>query len=222
VISVEEYQDATGTDNKESFSLEPCLLSTGLLKSEFNGDHRSRFIIGYIPSFSKQKSSADQRRRAGTQKVLDPAFAITTSVFQSLQPLVKAQMDPPFWMCDLGIKSSECRSRNGCSSGWWKSNDMLCGRVMSSSRTMRLSRATFTPSAVASDTTQLFHWINSAVIERVTRAAMFDVSDTQRSEWNRHLHYLPTEARKKKHRSAAGGVESQLKSYGRPLKSCGT
>jgi hypothetical protein len=31
---------------------------------------------------------------------------------------------------------------------------------------------------------------------------MFDVSDTQRSEWNR-LHYLPTEARKKKHRSAA-------------------
>jgi hypothetical protein len=45
-----------------SFSLEPCLLSTGLLKSEFNGDHRSRFIIGYIPSFSKQKSSADQRR----------------------------------------------------------------------------------------------------------------------------------------------------------------
>jgi hypothetical protein len=32
---------------------------------------------------------------------------------------------------------------------------------------------------------------------------MFDVSDTQRSEWNRHLHYLPTEARKKKHRSAA-------------------
>jgi hypothetical protein len=82
VISVEEYQDATGTDNKESFSLEPCLLSTGLLKSEFNGDHRSRFIIGYIPSFSKQKSSADQRR-AGTKKVLDPAFAITTSVFQS-------------------------------------------------------------------------------------------------------------------------------------------
>jgi hypothetical protein len=51
VISVEEYQDATGTDNKESFSLEPCLLSTGLLKSEFNGDHRSHFIIGYIPSF---------------------------------------------------------------------------------------------------------------------------------------------------------------------------
>jgi hypothetical protein len=51
VISVEEYQDATGTDNKESFSLEPCLLSTGLLKSEFNGDHRSCFIIGYIPSF---------------------------------------------------------------------------------------------------------------------------------------------------------------------------
>jgi hypothetical protein len=51
--------------------------------------------------------------------------------------------------------------------------------------------------------------LDKAVIERVTRAAMFDVSDTQRSEWNRHLHYLPTEARKKKHRSAAGGVESQ-------------
>jgi hypothetical protein len=44
-------------------------------------------IIGPVyhwvyPQFSKQKSSADQRR-AGTQKVLDPAFAITTSVFQS-------------------------------------------------------------------------------------------------------------------------------------------
>jgi hypothetical protein len=50
VISVEEYQDA-GTDNKESFSLEPCLLSTGLLKSEFNGDHRSRLSLGISPVF---------------------------------------------------------------------------------------------------------------------------------------------------------------------------
>jgi hypothetical protein len=82
VISVEEYQDATGTDNKESFSLEPCLLSTGLLKSEFNGDHRSRFIIGYIPSFlnrNPQQTNVELVHK----KVLDPAFAITTSVFQS-------------------------------------------------------------------------------------------------------------------------------------------
>jgi hypothetical protein len=50
-----------------------------------------------------------------------------------------------------------------------------------------------------SDTTQPLDKLCS---HRTTRAAMFDVSDTQRSEWNRHLHYLPTEARKK-HRSAA-------------------
>jgi hypothetical protein len=39
VISLELYQDATGTENKEGFSLEPVVLTTGLLKSEFNSDH---------------------------------------------------------------------------------------------------------------------------------------------------------------------------------------
>jgi hypothetical protein len=55
VISLELYEDATGTDNKEGFSLEPVVLTTGLLKSEFNSDHRCRFIIRYIPSFFQQK-----------------------------------------------------------------------------------------------------------------------------------------------------------------------
>jgi hypothetical protein len=31
VISLEQYQDSTGTDSKESFSLEPVVLTTGLL-----------------------------------------------------------------------------------------------------------------------------------------------------------------------------------------------
>jgi hypothetical protein len=67
LITLEQYQDSTGTDDKESFSLEPVVLTTGLLKAEFNSDHRSRFIIGYIPSFSNKKASADQTRRAGTK-----------------------------------------------------------------------------------------------------------------------------------------------------------
>jgi hypothetical protein len=66
VISLELYEDATGTDNKEDFSLEPVVLTSGLLKSEFNSDHRSRFIIGYIPRFSTKQSSADNTRRGGT------------------------------------------------------------------------------------------------------------------------------------------------------------
>jgi hypothetical protein len=63
VISLELYQDATGTDNNESFSLEPVVLTTGLLKSEFNSDHRSRFIIDYIPSFFQQKIVSRQYKK---------------------------------------------------------------------------------------------------------------------------------------------------------------
>jgi hypothetical protein len=185
------------------------------LKSEFNGDHRSRFIIGYIPSFSKQKSSADQRRRAGTQKVLDPAFAITTSVFQSLQPLVKAQMDPPSGCATWGSNQASAVLVMGAVLGDGKA--MTCcvpGDVLVPNHASVPSYVY--PSAVASDTTQLFHWINSAVIDE-SRAAMFDVSDTQRSEWNRHLHYLPTK-QGRRNTAVPPGVESQLKSYGRPLE----
>ena len=41
VFPVEQYQDATGNDNKESSSLEPVMLGSGLLSSEFNGDPSS-------------------------------------------------------------------------------------------------------------------------------------------------------------------------------------
>jgi hypothetical protein len=71
VIFLELYQDATGTDNKEGFSLAPVVLTTGLLKSKFNSDHLSRFIIGYIPSFSNKKLSADNTRRGGTLRGFD-------------------------------------------------------------------------------------------------------------------------------------------------------
>ena len=46
IITLEQYQDSTGTDNKESYALEPVVLSTGLLKSCYTSDPRSRFIIG--------------------------------------------------------------------------------------------------------------------------------------------------------------------------------
>jgi hypothetical protein len=69
-----------------------------------------------------------------------------------------------------------------------KITDMLCGRVMSSSNTLRLSRATFTPSDVSSDTCPLLiNRIKSRVIEQVTRAALFDVTCKKRSVWNRFL-----------------------------------
>ena len=51
LISLEQYQDSTGTDNKESFSLEPVVLATGLLKAEFNSNHRSRLSLVTFPVF---------------------------------------------------------------------------------------------------------------------------------------------------------------------------
>jgi hypothetical protein len=71
-----------------------------------------------------------------------------------------------------------------------KSKDMQCGRVGSFSRTLCLSRATFTPSKFASDISRLFHCIKTSIIERVTRAAMFDPSIGASSEWDKHLEHL--------------------------------
>jgi hypothetical protein len=68
VITLELYTDSTGTDQKESFSLEPVMMSTGLLHSEFVGKQGSRFIIGYIPSLSNMKSSAAQSKQNSTVK----------------------------------------------------------------------------------------------------------------------------------------------------------
>jgi hypothetical protein len=88
-----------------------------------------------------------------------------------------------------------------------KSTDMLCGRVMSHTNTLRLSRATFTPSDSAEETgSEQFNWIKSIVIERVTRAALFDVTCTNdmRSSWNSHLHdTVRTKTQRGRHISAA-------------------
>jgi hypothetical protein len=45
LITLEQYLDSTGTDDKESFSLEPVVLTTGLLKAKFKSDHRSGDIL---------------------------------------------------------------------------------------------------------------------------------------------------------------------------------
>ncbi len=55
-----------------------------------------------------------------------------------------------------------------------KSQDLSCGRVSSQTNTLRLSRGVLTPSDVADDTAQSFHWIKTRVIEAVARAALFD------------------------------------------------
>ncbi len=207
LISLEQYQDSTGTDNKESFSREPVVLATALLKAESNSDHRSRFIIGYIPSFSNKKSTADQTRRGGTLS----GFGSSVRDYHKclsilLEPIVKAQTEPrPLLAVHLGdqIKRVLFILVMGAVLGDGKSNNILCGRVGSFSRTLRLSRATFTPSEVASDTSHLFHWIKTSVIERVTRAAMFNPSNQASSEWNKHLHDLFTCLIKNKHLSSA-------------------
>jgi hypothetical protein len=203
LFPVEQYQDATGNDNKESSSLEPVLLGGGLLKSEFNGDHRSRFIIGYIPSFTKKKSAPGQSKRKFGAGVRD--YHKCMSIL--LEPLVKAQKDRPLLEMLLGdqIRRVYLKIVMAIILGDGKSSDMLCGRVMSSSKTLRLSRATFTPSDVSSDTSHsLINWIKSRVIEKVTRAALFDVTCKKRSEWNRFLNEdVDTISGEKKHISAA-------------------
>jgi hypothetical protein len=79
---------------------------------------------------------------------------------------------------------------------------MTCNVVGSFSRTLCLSRATFTPSKFASDTSRLSHWIKTSVIERVARAAMFNPSIGACSEWDKHLGHLRTGQIKNKHLSS--------------------
>jgi hypothetical protein len=206
LITLEQYQDSTGTDDKESFSLEPVVLTTGLLKAEFNSDHRSRFIIGYIPSFSNKKSSADQTRRAGTKSGFGSSVCdYHKCLSMLLEPIVNDQTEHPLLDVLLDqIKRVRAILVMGAVLGDGKSNEMVCGRVASFSGTLHLLRATFTPSRVASDTRHLFHWIKTIVIERVTRAAMFNPSNKKdRSEWNKHLHYLRTVQIRNTHLSSA-------------------
>jgi len=206
VITIEQYQDATGTDSKESHSLEPVVLSTGLLKSEFKADSSSRFIIGYIPSFSQQKSSAAQTQRSGSLA----GFGSTCRDYHKclaiiLEPLVKAQREHPLMEVRLGDQLKRVRAilLMGAVLGDGKSNDMLCGRVGAFSNTLRLSRATFTPSHFASDTGLTHHWIRSNVIEHVTRAAMYKSTAPGISGWRTHLANLPTKSERSLHERAA-------------------
>jgi hypothetical protein len=176
------------------------------MQAEFNGDHSSRFIIGYIPSFSNKKSSASQTKKSGTQGGFGCAvrdYHKCLSII--LQPIVDAQNDPPLLDVLLGDQISRVRAiiLMGPVLGDGKSNDMLCGRVQSFTETLRIHRGVLTPSVQASETDLPFHWIKSRVIEQVTRAAMFDPSNKERSPWNRHLHYLPTLQKKRQYLSAA-------------------
>jgi hypothetical protein len=84
LVSLEQYQDSTRTDNKESFSLlKPVVLATGLLKAEFNADHCSGFITGYIHSFSNKKPQQPKHRGQEHCVGLVPLFVtIISSVFQ--------------------------------------------------------------------------------------------------------------------------------------------
>jgi hypothetical protein len=183
---VEQYQDATGNDNKESSSLEPVLLGGSILKSEFNGDHHSRFIIGYIPSFTKKRATPGKSKKKFGAGVCDYHKCMCILP----EPLVKAQKDRPLLDMLLGnqIHRVCLIVIMAIILGDGKSADMLCGRVMSSSNTLHLSRATFTPSDVSSDTCPLLiNWIKSRVIEQVTRAALFNVTCKKISDWKRFL-----------------------------------
>jgi hypothetical protein len=133
LVSLEQYQDSTGTDNKESFSLEPVVLTTGFLKAKFNSDHRSRFITGYIPSFSNKTSSADQTWRAGILS----GFGSTVHDYYHgclsvlLEPIVKAQTGRPLLDVLLGDQIICVRAIlvMGAILGDGKSNDIICGRA---------------------------------------------------------------------------------------------
>jgi hypothetical protein len=98
VFPVEQCQDATGNDNKESSSLEPVMIGSGLLHSSFNGDHRSRFIIGYIPCLTKKKATPGKRKKKFGASVRD--YHKCMSIL--MEPLVQAQKDPPLLDMLLG------------------------------------------------------------------------------------------------------------------------
>jgi hypothetical protein len=133
LISLEQYQDSTGTDNKESFSREPVVLATALLKAESNSDHRSRFFICYIPSFLNSKSSANQIWRARTSSAFGSNicdYHMCHSIL--LEPIVKAQTEPcPLLNVRLGDQVKHVRAIlvMGAILGDRKSKSMLYGRA---------------------------------------------------------------------------------------------
>jgi hypothetical protein len=207
LITLELYTDSTGTDQKESFSLEPVLMSTGLLHSEFAGMPASRFIVGYIPCLSNLKSSAAQAKKHSTVG----GFGSNVRDYHKclgilLEPLVLAQKKPPLMTVVLGDQVRKVRVvlLMGPILGDGKSQDMICCRVMSNSKTLRLSRGTLTPSCLASDTSQTTKWIKSGVIHRLTRGALFSkCTGSDRADWNTFMRLQGTEAIKKKYVAAS-------------------
>jgi hypothetical protein len=193
IITLELYTDSTGTDQKESFSLEPVLMSTGLLQSEFVGKPGSRFIVGYIPSLSNMKSSAAQSKKKSTVS----GFGCNVRDYHKclsilLEPLVLAQKKSPLMTVVLGEQVRRVRAvlLMGPILGDGKSQDMICSRVMSYSKTLRLSRATLTPSCVGSETKQAYKWIKSSVIQLLTRGALFSkCKGNDRKDWNTFMNH---------------------------------
>jgi hypothetical protein len=103
LITLELHTDSTGTNKKESFSLEPVLMSTGLLHSEFAGKPGSRFIFGYVPCLSNMKSSAAQAKKQSTVG----GFGCNVRDYHKclsilLEPLVEAQRRQPLMTVVLG------------------------------------------------------------------------------------------------------------------------
>jgi hypothetical protein len=196
------------------------MIGSGLLRSEFNGDHSSRCIIGYIPSFTKKKATPGKTKKKFGASVRD--YHKCMSIL--LEPLVKAQKDLPLLDILLGNQVRRVRIIivMAVILGDGKSTDMLCGRVMSHSNTLRLSRATFTPSDSAKETrSDQTKWIKSSVIERVTRAVLCDPTcrrDTT-SEWNKHLSQnltTKTSAAKSRKRICAKILRQALGSHAVP------
>jgi hypothetical protein len=124
-----------------------------------------------------------------------------------LEAIVEAQRSPPLIDILLGTQLRRCRTvlLMGTLLGDGKSQDMSCGRVGAQTNTLRLSRAVFTPSDIADNTAQAFHWVKSSVIEAVARAALFDPELGRQAlpydnsiEYNQYLHNLQHQTERRK------------------------
>jgi hypothetical protein len=203
LLPIDTYEDATHNDEKESSGLEPVMAGSCLLSSEFNSDSSARSILGYMPSFTTKKAAPGKKKKKFGAGVRD--YHKCMSII--LEPLVEAMREPPIVDVLLGNQIRRVRliivMAIALSDG--KSSDMLCGRVMSQSNCLRLSRATFTPSDSAADTTDDHVWIKSNVIEIVTRAALYDVlARDEDTEWNLFLaNTLTSQTNRVRHVSAA-------------------
>jgi hypothetical protein len=123
-----------------------------------------------------------------------------------LEPLVEAQRRQPLMTVVLGQQVRRVRAVLLMAPilGDGKSQDMICSRVMSYSKTLRLSRGTLTPSCLASQTTLAYKWIKSGVIQRLTRGAMFSkCTGADREVWNVFVHSLGTLRTKSKYVTAS-------------------